>query len=255
MVLTSPSAISDAVFSPKPNLFRGETPVVALDCEMVGVENNQDALARVSIINYNGHTLMDKYVRPTKRILDFRSWVSGVYPWHLKEENGAITFAEAKAESHRILKDKIIVGHSLNHDFKVLELYTNEEDVKVRDLTRFTKYKNQFGQIKSLKNLTADLLGKKIQQGEHSSVVDAQASIGLYRLFEKEWEDYVKEKFQKDAKKKEKRDAYNSKSMSAFLGKPIASADAKRESKKRFKKSFQRDQEAAGNLKKPKIIW
>ena len=117
--------------------------MVALDCEMVGVEGNEDALARVSIINYNGHTLMDKYVRPTKRILDFRSLVSGVHPWHLKEENGAVSFAEAKAESHRILKDKIIVGHSLNHDFKVLELHSaSEESDKVRDFTRFAKYKN-----------------------------------------------------------------------------------------------------------------
>ena len=111
------------MFNPKPTSHRGETPVVALDCEMVGVENNQsDALARVSIINYNGHVLMDKYVRPTKRITDFRSWVSGVHPWHLKEENGAISFEKAKEESHRILKDKIIVGHSLAHDFRVLDL-------------------------------------------------------------------------------------------------------------------------------------
>ena len=85
---------------------------------------------------------MDKFVRPVKRVLDFRSWVSGVHPWNLKEENGAISFAEAKAESHRILKDKIIVGHSLNHDFKVLEFYSHEHSDKVRDFTRFTKYKN-----------------------------------------------------------------------------------------------------------------
>ena len=90
---------------------------------MVGVEGNLDALARVSIINYNGHVLMDKYVRPVKRITDFRTWVSGVQPYHLKEENGAITFAEAKAQSHNILKNKIIAGHSLHHDFKVLEFH------------------------------------------------------------------------------------------------------------------------------------
>ena len=95
-ILTSPSAICDAVFSPKPDLFRGETPVIALDCEMVGVQGNSDALARVSIVNYNGHVLMDKYVIPEKRITDFRTWVSGVSPWMLKAENGAITFKEAK---------------------------------------------------------------------------------------------------------------------------------------------------------------
>ena len=95
--MTSAGAIRDAVFSPKPNLNRGPTPVVALDCEMVGVEGNLDALARVSIVNYNGHVLMDKFVRPEKRIVDFRSWVSGVHPFHLKEENGAIPFKEAKS--------------------------------------------------------------------------------------------------------------------------------------------------------------
>ena len=86
---------------------------------------------------------MDKFVRPKKRITDFRTWVSGVHPWNLKEENGSISFDQAKAESHRLLKDKIIVGHSLSHDFKVLEYYP--EDEKLRDLTRFAKYKNKFG--------------------------------------------------------------------------------------------------------------
>ena len=77
----------------------------------------------------------------------------------------------------------------------------------------------------------------------------------MYRLFEKEWEEHVKEKTQKNAKKRERQDTYNSKSMSAFLGNPNTASDAKKENKKRFKKSFQRDQEAAGNFKKPKIIW
>ena len=66
------------------------------------------------------------------------------------------------------------------------------QDGKIRDLTKFAKYKNQFGQIRSLKNLTKDLLGKKIQEGEHSSVIDAQASVGLYRLYEKDWEAHMK---------------------------------------------------------------
>ena len=73
---------------------------MAVDCEMVGIENNNDALARASIVNYNGHIIYDKYVRPNGRITDFRTWVSGITPAQLKESNGAITFEQAKKESH-----------------------------------------------------------------------------------------------------------------------------------------------------------
>ena len=38
--------IVNQIFSPSQTTFKGETPIVAVDCEMVGVENNSDALAR-----------------------------------------------------------------------------------------------------------------------------------------------------------------------------------------------------------------
>ena len=150
----------------------------------------------MSIVNYNGHVLYDKYVRPAGRITDFRTWVSGITPAHLKESNGAISFSEAKKNSHRILKDKIIVGHSIHHDFKALEYegMQDTENKRVRDLTHFPKYKNQFGQIMSLKNLSSLHLGRTIQQGQHNSVIDAKASMALYRVNEKEWEEHVKKR-------------------------------------------------------------
>lgn len=69
---------------------------------------------------------MDKFVKPDKRVSDFRTWVSGVKPHDLKLENGALTFAEAKEKAHKILKSKKIVGHSLHHDFKSLQ-YLNQD--------------------------------------------------------------------------------------------------------------------------------
>ena len=131
------------VFNPSLTKFKGETPYVALDCEMVGVENNNDALARVSIVNYNGHVLYDKYVRPDGRITDFRTWVSGITPAQLKESNGSISFELAKTESHRILRDKVIVGHSLQNDFKALHYpIPDGENKRIRDLSHYPKYKN-----------------------------------------------------------------------------------------------------------------
>lgn len=88
--------------------------MLALDCEMVQTQSSSDSLARVSIVNYNGHTVYDKYVRPESRVIDYRTWVSGVTPQNLKEENGAIPLKQALKEVHQLLNNaKIIVGHSL----------------------------------------------------------------------------------------------------------------------------------------------
>ena len=47
---------------------------------------------RVSIVNYNGVVIYDKYVKPEGRVTDFRTWVSGVRPENLLEKNGAISY-------------------------------------------------------------------------------------------------------------------------------------------------------------------
>lgn len=110
-------------------------------CQTIG-----DA-GRCSIVNYNGHVLYDKFVIPDGRITDYRTWVSGVEPYMLNPKNGAVSFQLAKQEVHRILKDKVIVGHSLEHDFTCLDyrVEPEQETKRIRDLARFPKYKNQFG--------------------------------------------------------------------------------------------------------------
>ena len=57
-----------------------ETSVVALDCEMVELDKWSEGLGRVSIVNYDGAILLDKYVEPPKGrfVTNFRTWVSGV---------------------------------------------------------------------------------------------------------------------------------------------------------------------------------
>ena len=75
----------DSVFNPtQSKSFKGETPIVAIDCEMVEVNRNGDGLARASIVNYNGHVLYDKFIKPEGIITDYRTWVSGVTPASMK---------------------------------------------------------------------------------------------------------------------------------------------------------------------------
>ena len=41
-------------------------------------------LARISIVNYNGHVILDTFVKPERRVVNFLTWVSGVTAFHLK---------------------------------------------------------------------------------------------------------------------------------------------------------------------------
>jgi len=62
----------------------------------------------------------------------------------------------------------------------------------------------------------------------------------LYRLYEKEWENHVKQKVYSNAKKRAEQEGKSLRKMQSFLGKEIDEAARKKLNKKqRFKKSFQ----------------
>jgi RNA exonuclease 4 len=84
---------------------------------MVEVDRWSEGLARISIINYFGNVLLDTWVIPDGQVTNYRTWVSGVTPDKLKPENGAIPFKKAKKIAFKILEDKILIGHSIAHDF------------------------------------------------------------------------------------------------------------------------------------------
>ncbi|CAG0892401.1 unnamed protein product [Darwinula stevensoni] len=175
----------------KPHSFQGLTKVIAMDCEMVGVgEDGSDSIiARVSIVNHFGHCVYDKFVKPTERVTDYRTKVSGVTPE--LAANGE-EFEVVQKEVAEILNGRILVGHALKHDLNVL--FLSHPRKKLRDTSRFRPFRALFnGKTPSLKNLCAQLLGVTVQVGEHSSVQDAQAAMRLYTMYRKQWESEMKE--------------------------------------------------------------
>ena len=90
--------------------------MIAVDCEMVLVEGNVQALARCSIVNYNGHVLFDELVRPTKKVENYLPKITGLSYSKLKN---AGTFETYKEEIHNLLSGRTIVGHTLKGDFEV----------------------------------------------------------------------------------------------------------------------------------------
>ncbi|NXG74432.1 AEN nuclease, partial [Baryphthengus martii] len=164
---------------------------VAIDCEMVGTgpQGRLSELARCSVVNYEGDVVYDKYVQPELPIVDYRTRWSGITKQHMKS---AIPFKTAQAEILKILKDKIVVGHAIHHDFQALK-YFHPKD-RTRDTSQIPVLKQKAGlpgrASVSLKSLARQLLHKKIQVGckGHSSVEDAQTAMELYRLVEMQWE-------------------------------------------------------------------
>ncbi|XXQ33954.1 RNA exonuclease 4 [Plasmodiophora brassicae] len=161
------------------------TSIVAIDCEMVGVgpSTKRDALARVSIVNFNGDVILDTYVKPQEAITDHRTKFSGI-------ERGALlsapSFQSVQKVVSDLIKDRTIVGHSVRSDLRALML-THPRHM-IRDTTN--KLICPKGP-KALRKLCAEHLGVTIQENTHDSVEDARAALALYKMVANKWEKRV----------------------------------------------------------------
>lgn len=166
---------------------------VAIDCEMVGVGHGESALAHVAIVDFNGRCIYDKYVLPKggiKTITDYRTKFSGITFAKLAHlDKRKHSFNLVKNEVHRILKNKIIVGHGLINDFKVLE-YRPELN-KVWNTTTIEQFQKNHPHIPGLKQprklkvIAKEFANNNIQLDTttgHSPLEDARASMNLYRI-------------------------------------------------------------------------
>ncbi|KAI6076032.1 Gem-associated protein 5 isoform X1 [Aix galericulata] len=170
----------------------GLTRTVAMDCEMVGVgPNGEDSIvARVSIVNQFGKCVYDKYVKPTEEVTDYRTAVSGIRPENIKTGED---FKTVQKEVADILNGRILVGHALHNDLKVL--FLDHPKKKMRDTQKYKPFRQRVKSARpSLKLLCERLLNVQVQTSEHSSVQDAQAAMRLYTLEKKQWEAAIKNK-------------------------------------------------------------
>ncbi|BFZ10761.1 hypothetical protein BsWGS_13800 [Bradybaena similaris] len=175
----------------KPDSFQGVTNCVAMDCEMVGVgpQGQDSILARVSIVNHFGVCLYDKFVQPREKVTDFRTYVSGVTPELLATGE---EFTKVQSEVSDLISGRILVGHAVHNDLKVL-LLTHPHKL-IRDTSLYKPFRELFsGRLPSLKKLTDKVLGVKVQEGQHSSVQDAQATMRLYTMHRQQWEKRIRQ--------------------------------------------------------------
>lgn len=155
---------------------------IAIDCEFVGVGYTRSALARVSLVNIYGVILLDTFVKPKERVTDWRTWVSGVSPHHMRN---AILFEDARKKVCDLIDGKVIVGHAIHNDLSVLGI--SHPNYMIRDTARFSSFKAlTMGKPPGLKRLARELFDLNIHGKAHSSVEDAQVTMAIFRNHRKE---------------------------------------------------------------------
>ncbi|XP_043797112.1 RNA exonuclease 1 homolog isoform X1 [Apis laboriosa] len=152
-----------------------EQGVYALDCEMCYTTQGLE-LTRITVIDEDCNVVYETLVNPQNPIIDYNTRFSGITEENMK--NVTTTLLDVQATLLTMFSEKtILVGHSLESDFKALRLLHGT----VVDTSVMFPHKNGYPQKRALKNLCSEYLRKLIQNdvGGHDSKEDAIACMEL----------------------------------------------------------------------------
>lgn len=143
--------------------------IYALDCEMCYTAHGLE-LARVSIVDVEMRDVYEALVRPEAEVLDYNTRWSGLTAQtyvdadrnkHAAASDKVKTLREVQADLVRLFnKDTILIGHSLESDFKALKLVHS----CVVDTSVVFPHKAGPPLKRALRNLMSEYLQKIIQE-------------------------------------------------------------------------------------------
>lgn len=155
--------------------------VLAMDCEMCKVEGDEAALTRISIVNWDGETVMDEFVMPEMPIIDYLTPYSGITAEKLRGIRTTLHDIQDRLVK-TITPKHILVGHSLNSDLTAIQI----THPFVVDTSILYSHPRGPPMKSSLKWLAQKYLNREIQKGHgtngHDSVEDAKACLDLVKL-------------------------------------------------------------------------
>lgn len=165
-------------FHELPETVENEHKIIAIDCEMIETKIGSE-LARLSVVDENGNTLIDQFFKPKNEVVDYRTQFSGI----TEETLSQIT--TPPEEALQILakfasKNTIIAGHSLENDLRALKL------IHLRCIDTALLYLSETNYVKkpSLILLYSKHIKKPFRQNSqngHDSTEDAKAAMELVK--------------------------------------------------------------------------
>ena len=165
-------------FKMLPEHTEGSYPLIAIDCEMVTTTEG-DELVRLSCIESSGKTVIDEYFTPIGRVLDYHTQFSGITQEILdsKAPKGDKSLDAVELLSKIADSRTIIVGHSLENDFRAMKLIHE----RVIDTSLVYCFDSKFPHKPGLARLYSKYIKKPFRVGNatHDSIEDARAALEL----------------------------------------------------------------------------
>lgn len=158
---------------------RRRHPAVAIDCEMVQTVEGA-TLARCTVLAVPcGTVLLDMLVKPHLPVADYVTRFSGITEEMLIDCPNRLE--DAQQAMQRIITTRtLVLGHSLENDFKACKMVAN---CRVVDTSALFPHPNGLPARNSLKFLAFNFLDHRvIQAGSHNSVEDAAVTVELIFL-------------------------------------------------------------------------
>jgi len=154
--------------------------IYALDCEMVLTSDDVYSLARISLVDWSGKIVLDKYVKPVLPVKNYFTQFSGITPQLL--ENVTTTLSDIQTELLTLFTPStILLGHSLESDLNAMKI----THPFIIDTSMIYPHPRGLPLRSSLKFLANKYLKREIQAGGangHDSVEDARAVLDLIKL-------------------------------------------------------------------------
>ncbi|CAI4225002.1 unnamed protein product [Auanema sp. JU1783] len=154
------------------------SPMFALDCEMCFTTAQRHELTRISLIREDGQVMIDTLVKPENEITNYLTRFSGITKDML--EDIVITTKDVQNAIRACLPpDAIIVGHSLEFDFRAMGM----AHPYCMDAALLYNLAGGLNSKSSLKSLMWLFFNRDIQGNRgHCSVEDSVAAMDLIKL-------------------------------------------------------------------------